>query len=868
LLQYLSGISQGVAVIEGILVNVMGGILSDILSPVLKQPMKHILDEHAIHLALASAIKKAEARFERDYGKVDAEIAHALLKQTRFADLPSVRAALTDMFTHPFHNQSHAVAILHGSFDDVLPAQVDRARINAAVNAFLHSLGEEVLYIPQLQQLYTLAFQKMSAENSSSIAANTAAMVEHLQDLHNDIRQLPNLLSAPVTFVINESTEPTLLRHNLPQRPYTQFVGREIELQKLTQLLLPYPQSRHFLVTLDGIGGVGKSALALEIAYQYRDTSALLPSDERFEAIVWVSAKRTLLTASGIQHRQQTFSTLADLNRAIATVFELPMIMQAENDQRRGLVEQALTRKRTLLIVDNLETVDDEEVLTFLHELPDPTKAIVTTRHRIDIAYALRLTGMPHADAQALIALESERKGVSISADAAEDLYRRTGGIPLAIVWSIALMSLGYGVESVLRRLGSGHSDVARFCFAESVASIREQDAYRMLSALALFDASVNRQMLGEVTGLGQDEVGRDDALAKLLQLSLVNQQQDRFSLLPLTRSFVAEKLAQQPALEQMLREQWIAYFISLARPYADLHLRWHDLPMIRHEGVHYVTLTSWCQQAGRPDMLLKILPALAFYYDNTGQWADLISIAKIALEYAQLIGDHESIVFIETHVLCQISSHQGNHEEAESYIRDALKTVKLTDNLSRECEVLLNYARVWRRRNQFKLALHYCQQAFQLVTHLTGTQQIYMQAYVDYELGKYHRDRHDWQAAQRQLYAARNVFRADEIDPVFNTELAWGILSNLGFVEHQLGNLESAAQMYLQCLAFFQELGGRGTMTTLLVRLALLEEQRNNLATAFAYANEAFYWSQRLNMVEEQSLMQSLLIRLSEQTG
>ena len=52
-----------------------------------------------------------------------------------------------------------------------------------------------------------------------------------------------------------------------------------------------------------------------------------------------------------------------------------------------------------------------EEVLTFLRELPDPTKAIVTTRHRIDIAYAIRLTGMPRADAQALIELEAAHKG-------------------------------------------------------------------------------------------------------------------------------------------------------------------------------------------------------------------------------------------------------------------------------------------------------------------------------------------------------------------------------------------------------------------------------------------------------------------------
>ena len=103
----------------------------------------------------------------------------------------------------------------------------------------------------------------------------------------------------------------------------------------------------------------------------------MLAPDERFEAIIWSSAKRTLLTAGGIQQRAQSFTTLADLYREIATVLEQPITLQADADGRRGLIERALTAQRTLLIVDNLETVDDEELLSFLREIPDPTKVIV-----------------------------------------------------------------------------------------------------------------------------------------------------------------------------------------------------------------------------------------------------------------------------------------------------------------------------------------------------------------------------------------------------------------------------------------------------------------------------------------------------------
>jgi hypothetical protein len=75
--------------------------------------------------------------------------------------------------------------------------------------------------------------------------------------------------------------------------------------------------------------------------------------------------------------------------------------------------------------------------------------------------------------------------------------------------------------------------------------------------------------------------------------------------------------------------------------------------------------------------------------------------------------------------------------------------------------------------------------------------------------------------------------FCHDESDPVFNMDLARGILSNLGFVEHQLDELDSAEQLNLQCLSFFKELGSRRNMATLLARLALLEEQRGNHSAA-----------------------------------
>ena len=81
--------------------------------------------------------------------------------------------------------------------------------------------------------------------------------------------------------------------HNLPQPDYGRFIGREDEFQQMIRILRPYPHSQHSIVTIDGIGGIGKSALALEVAHRYLRNYDRIPADERFEAIIWTSAKQT-----------------------------------------------------------------------------------------------------------------------------------------------------------------------------------------------------------------------------------------------------------------------------------------------------------------------------------------------------------------------------------------------------------------------------------------------------------------------------------------------------------------------------------------------------------------------------------------------
>src|SRR4051812_27622925 len=108
-----------------LLVNALGQFIGQLTG----DSLEGLLDRRALERSLAAAVERAEQRFANEYRAQDAELVDTLVFQTRFADLPSVRAALHELLTHPFHDPAQPVAALQRSFSDVLPERLDRARV-------------------------------------------------------------------------------------------------------------------------------------------------------------------------------------------------------------------------------------------------------------------------------------------------------------------------------------------------------------------------------------------------------------------------------------------------------------------------------------------------------------------------------------------------------------------------------------------------------------------------------------------------------------------------------------------------------------------------------------------------------------------
>lgn len=358
--------------------------------------------------AFDEGLQRALRRFVEEYEAQDEDLVAAIAADPTIFRNREVETALLTMLKRPGTYLADEREQMVHTFSTALPGRKNRERVDRAITYLLRCLAEELWHLPELQPVYSLHFQKGSYEVQRQQLDLQRAQLQALTSLNAEIvealLQLTNAIAEQRLLPQPQPTTPLFsakILQNLPQPDYDQFVGREKELEDLHVLLSP--KSRHFLITIDGIGGIGKSALALEAAHYYLRNYDRLPVEERFDAIIWTTAKRTVLTSDGTVVRRQSLRNLDDLYSVIAITLQREDITRARSEEQDETVREALTRQRTLLIVDNLETIDDEQLLLFLRELPAPTKAIVTTRHRIDVAYSIRLAGMPFKDALQLI---------------------------------------------------------------------------------------------------------------------------------------------------------------------------------------------------------------------------------------------------------------------------------------------------------------------------------------------------------------------------------------------------------------------------------------------------------------------------------
>ncbi len=419
--------------------------------------------------------------------------------------------------------------------------------------------------------------------------------------------------------------------HNLPRRQHQKLIGREQELAEIRNFLSP--RHRVGVVCISGGGGVGKTALALEVALSCYEDVATMPPEERFEAIIWVTAKNVEMLPAGQVRRQSTFTDLDGIFRAVADLLDLPVIFRsATRAEQNIIVTRLLAEKRIFLLLDNLEEVDDPELMIFLRDLPAPSKAVVTTRHRIDVAVPVYLHSLGEATAHELVYMECEHHNLHISEAQIHKLLHYTGGLPLAIVRTLGRMAWrGSDVETEIRHLDDPNNEIYDFCYSKTLALIEDSDTYNLFMALAVFSDDASREALGFVAGFGDNHLARDEGLSDLEVLSLCHKQVDHFGLEPLTRTQALSELHTSPVFEAEARERWLKWYHDFAARYGgrdglEMHLRYDYLEV---EWDNILGVMRWCMDQGRYDDLIQFWDQLRDFAHIYGYWADRLNLLE-----------------------------------------------------------------------------------------------------------------------------------------------------------------------------------------------------------------------------------------------
>jgi non-specific serine/threonine protein kinase len=425
---------------------------------------------------------------------------------------------------------------------------------------------------------------------SKDPAERQATVIEFAAALNAEVGTAPT----PVPFRGRPSRLP---------KPRSRFVGREKELDECATLL-----AEGRLVTLTGIGGSGKTRLAVKLAERVSD---------RFPDGVYFA------DLSPIQDPQRAA-------QAVAAAFELSL---DEHLDAHDVLARHLHGKHVLLVLDNCE-----HLLAACAELADRLlgsvellRLVATSREALGVqgerGFAVSSLGIPPERGDDFATVQSSEAVVlfldrarlvvpgfalnTSNAAAIAEICRRLDGIPLAIELAAARAKV-LSVEQIRSRLDDRFrllTDGSRSALPRHqtlLAAIQwsydalSQDEQRLLRQLSVFAGGWTLPSVKPVVAGEADEFEVIDLLTRLVDKSLVYVDRDRatearYGMLESVRQYAHEQLATLSEAEDIRQRHASEFFALAQRAYPERFDRpehWAEILERDHDNLRVALIT------------------------------------------------------------------------------------------------------------------------------------------------------------------------------------------------------------------------------------------------------------------------------------
>ncbi len=477
-----------------------------------------------------------------------------------------------------------------------------------------------------------------------------------LQELHAGILRNDPALAVPAARG-PESRRGAAVPAQLPT-DLADFTGRGAEVETVTQALRGGSGTAVPIATLTGMGGAGKTTLALHAAHRVRDH---FPDGQLFMDLRGMASPPAAPA-----------EVLAEFLRALG---ENDGRIPKDPAERAALYRSLLSQRRVLVVLDN--AADTEQVLPLL-----PGSAgcavIVTSRSRLATLPASARVGVevfdPQAAAELFARVAGERRARAEQA-AMTRLLELCGGLPLAvrIVASRLAARPDWSIAELLDRLDDEHGRLADLRIEALAVEATFRLGYRQLDAeqarafrLLALPAPTSLSLVEAAAVLDRPVADVEPLVEGLVDVGMLESPtRGRYRYHDLLRLFARQRAeAEDPAAERTAAAaRLLDVYLATARHAYGLMRPGHTVPRLltptarqglsfadEHEAAAWgsralTAMFQVIQQVGdtavgtAADLILALDPVLQAEH----RWRDLVPVARDVLAAARRTGDRRA---------------------------------------------------------------------------------------------------------------------------------------------------------------------------------------------------------------------------------